>query len=55
MNVHDKLFIGGEWVAPEGKGVIEVVSPHSEEVIGTVPDASTADIDKAIAAARNVR
>jgi betaine-aldehyde dehydrogenase len=53
MNVHDKLFIGGEWVAPEGKGVIEVVSPHSEEVIGTVPDASTADIDKAIAAARN--
>ncbi|MSW61598.1 MAG: aldehyde dehydrogenase family protein, partial [Actinobacteria bacterium] len=53
MNVHDKLFIGGEWVAPEGKGVIEVISPHSEEVIGTVPDASTADIDKAIAAARN--
>jgi len=53
MNEHDKLFIGGEWVAPEGKGVIEVISPHTEEVIGTVPNASTADIDKAIAAARN--
>ncbi len=53
MNEHDKLFINGEWVAPEGKGVIEVISPHTEEVIGTVPNASTADIDKAIAAARN--
>ena len=52
MDVRDKLFIGGEWVKPEGKGVIEVISPHTEAVIGTVPDASPADIDKAIAAAR---
>ena len=52
MDVRDKLFIGGDWVKPEGKGVIEVISPHTEAVIGTVPDASPADIDKAIAAAR---
>jgi betaine-aldehyde dehydrogenase len=52
VDVRDQLFIGGEWVKPEGKGVIEVISPHTEEVIGTVPDASPADIDKAVAAAR---
>ena len=52
MDARDQLFIGGEWVKPEGSGVIEVVSPHTEEVIGSVPDASPADIDKAVAAAR---
>jgi len=51
-HVRDTLFIGGEWVKPESKAVIEVVSPHHEEVIGTVPDASPADIDAAVAAAR---
>jgi aldehyde dehydrogenase (NAD+) len=52
VDVRDQLFIGGEWVKPEGKGSIEVISPHTEEVIGSVPNASTADLDKAVAAAR---
>jgi aldehyde dehydrogenase (NAD+) len=52
MMDHDNLFIGGEWVAPKGKGKIEVVSPHSEEVIGSVPDASPEDLDRAVDAAR---
>jgi aldehyde dehydrogenase (NAD+) len=52
MTVKDKLFIGGGWVAPEGSGVIEVVSPVTEKVIATVPDGTTADIDRAVAAAR---
>ena len=52
MDIRDQLFIGGEWVKPEGSGVIEVISPHTEAVIGSVPDASPADLDKAIAAAR---
>jgi aldehyde dehydrogenase (NAD+) len=50
--VHDKLFIGGEWVDPASNAVIEVISPHTEEVIATVPDASTADVDRAVAVAR---
>ena len=29
MQVHDKLFIGGEWVAPATSATIEVVSPHT--------------------------
>jgi betaine-aldehyde dehydrogenase len=53
MQIYDTLFIGGEFVKPEGGGVIDVISPHSEDVIGQVPDASPADIDKAVDAARN--
>jgi aldehyde dehydrogenase (NAD+) len=53
VRAHDKLFIGGEWVAPATSNVIEVISPHTEEVIATVPDGSTADVDRAVAAARD--
>jgi len=49
---YDKLYIGGEWVEPHGTGSIEVISPHTEEVIGRVPDASPADMDRAVTAAR---
>ena len=52
MQVHDKLFIGGEWVAPATSATIEVTSPHTEEVIARVPEASTADVDNAVGAAR---
>jgi len=52
VDVRDKLFIGGEWVDPDGKGSIDVISPHTEEVIGKVPDASPVDIDRAVDAAR---
>ena len=37
---HGQLFIGGELTDPLGQDVIEVVSPHTEEVIGRVPHAS---------------
>lgn len=49
---HGQLFIGGELTDPLGKDVIEVISPHTEEVIGRVPHASAADVDRAVAAAR---
>jgi betaine-aldehyde dehydrogenase len=52
MKVHEKLFIGGAWVAPAGSEVIEVISPHSEELVGRVPEGTNADIDRAVAAAR---
>ncbi len=53
MLQHDTLFIGGDWVAPAGTGTIEVISPHSEEVVGRVPDGTAADMDRAVAAARD--
>ncbi|MFJ9668450.1 aldehyde dehydrogenase [Streptomyces sp. NPDC101219] len=49
---HGQLFIGGELTDPLGTDVIDVVSPHTEEVIGRVPHASTADVDRAVAVAR---
>jgi betaine-aldehyde dehydrogenase len=52
MRQHDTLFIGGEWVAPAGTGTIDVISPHTEEVVGRVPDGTAQDMDRAVAAAR---
>ncbi|MGH7789469.1 MAG: aldehyde dehydrogenase [Candidatus Binatia bacterium] len=52
MRISEQLFIGGEWVAPSGTATIEVVSPHSEEVVGRVPEGREADMDRAVAAAR---
>jgi aldehyde dehydrogenase (NAD+) len=52
MHLVDRLFIGGEWVAPAGAGTIDVVSPHSEEIVGRVPDGTPADMDRAVDAAR---
>ncbi|MGI9004938.1 MAG: aldehyde dehydrogenase [Streptosporangiaceae bacterium] len=52
MLVHDRFYIGGGWVSPAGQATIDVVSPHTEEVIGRVPDGTPADMDRAVAAAR---
>jgi aldehyde dehydrogenase (NAD+) len=53
MREHQQLFIGGEWVDPAGTGTIDVISPHSEELVGRVPEGTPADIDRAIAVARD--
>jgi aldehyde dehydrogenase (NAD+) len=53
MKVFDYFYIGGRRVAPKTRESIEVISPHSEEVIATVPAASTADVDVAVAAANS--
>lgn len=45
------LFIGGEWVKPNSKNLIRIISPSTEQVIGEVPDANSADIDLAVKAA----
>ena len=49
---YDRFYIGGEWVAPAGSGLLEVTSPVTQEVIATVPEAVDEDIDRAVAAAR---
>lgn len=46
------LFIDGQWVRPVGDGFIEVVDPATEQVIGSVPNGSRADVDAAVASAR---
>src|SRR3954454_7673066 len=48
---HDQLYIGGEWVLPLCAETIDVVNPTTEEVIGRVPAARGADVERAVAAA----
>ena len=47
------LFIGGEFVEPTDGGHFKTVSPATEEVLAEVAEASSADVDRAVAAARN--
>jgi aldehyde dehydrogenase (NAD+) len=49
---YDRLFIGGEWVEPSSSAVFDVHSPTTEELVGRVPEAQNADVDRAVAAAR---
>jgi betaine-aldehyde dehydrogenase len=48
----DRLFIGGDLVDPESEDVIDVISPATEEPIGTAPSSTPADIDRAVRSAR---
>ncbi|MEU8803258.1 aldehyde dehydrogenase family protein [Spirillospora sp. NPDC048819] len=52
MIQHSTLHIGGQWVSPQAGGFIDVVNPATEQVIGRVPEATAADVDAAVAAAR---
>jgi acyl-CoA reductase-like NAD-dependent aldehyde dehydrogenase len=52
IRVRDKIYIGGEWAQSTGTGVLEVVDPTTEQVIGSVPEGTVEDVDKAVAAAR---
>jgi aldehyde dehydrogenase (NAD+) len=51
VNTIDYLYVGGRRVGPVSSDLIEVVSPHSEQVVATVPAASAADVDAAVTAA----
>jgi acyl-CoA reductase-like NAD-dependent aldehyde dehydrogenase len=42
------LFIGGEWIRPDGVRVIDVHSPATEAVIGSVPEGNSKDVDRAV-------
>ena len=46
------LFIGGEFTESEGGSAFKSISPATEEVLAEVSDASEADVDRAVAAAR---
>jgi betaine-aldehyde dehydrogenase len=46
------LFLDGEFVNSSGSAQIDVIDPSTGTIIATVPDASPADVDRAVAAAR---
>ena len=52
LSAPDKLYIGGAWRAPSGAPPLAIRSPATEEVIGEVAQATEADVDQAVLAAR---
>ncbi|TQF13191.1 aldehyde dehydrogenase family protein [Myxococcus llanfairpwllgwyngyllgogerychwyrndrobwllllantysiliogogogochensis] len=52
MQVYDKLYIHGEWVASLGTRHIDVLSASTEEVMGRIPEGTVEDVDRAVRAAR---
>ena len=53
LKAADRLFIGGEWVAPVDGGLRQLVSPGDGADFIAVAEAGPADIDRAVAAARH--
>ena len=51
MDVRDKIYINGSWVASTGTGVLEVIDSTTEEVMATIPEGTAEDVDKAVQAA----
>ena len=49
----DRLYVGGQWVPAQSGREIEIISPVSEAVIARVAEAGEADMDRAVAAARD--
>jgi aldehyde dehydrogenase (NAD+) len=52
LRSYEQVFLGGDWVAPAGAGTVEVRSPATGDLVGSVPEATPADVDAAVAAAR---
>ena len=52
MIVRDTIYIDGAWVPSTGKGTLEVINSTTEEVMGTIPDGTPEDVDRAVAAAK---
>ncbi len=49
---YDRLYIGGEWVAPIDGAVVETIDPATGKAWATIPFGSPKDIDRAVAAAK---
>ena len=47
-----RMLIGGQWCAATGGAMIDSIDPATGKVVGLVPDATAADVDAAVAAAR---
>src|SRR5256885_1442974 len=48
----DKLFVGGQWIAPASREMIDVHNAGTGEVMGRIPAAGEKEVDAAVRAAR---
>ncbi len=53
MKTFDKFYINGQWVSPAGNESWDVINPATEDTAGRVPMGAPADVDAAVAAAKN--
>lgn len=53
MTSRTGFYIGGEWVKPAGNRTQPLINPATEEVCGELALGEQADVDRAVAAARN--
>lgn len=47
------LYIDGEWLGAQGRECEPVVDPATTRIIGQVPHADTADLDRALESAQS--
>ena len=52
MSNHLKFYINGEWVDPVVPNRIPVIDPSTEQPFTEISGGSSADVDKAVAAAK---
>ena len=52
MRDYTNIYIDGAWVPSDGTGTIEVINAGTEQVMGSIPEGTASDVDKAVAAAR---
>ncbi|MFZ2178249.1 MAG: aldehyde dehydrogenase family protein [Rhodococcus sp. (in: high G+C Gram-positive bacteria)] len=52
MREYLKFYVGGQWTDPAQSQTFDVVNPATEEICGKVALGSAADVDRAVAAAR---
>ncbi len=53
INKQYDLFINGEWQKPASGKYFDTINPATEEKLSDIAEANTADVDKAVKAARN--
>ena len=53
MTEHLEFYIDGRWVPPAGQAkTLDVINPATEQVVARISAGTTADVDRAVAAAR---
>ena len=50
--ISEQFYLNGKWVEPDGKKVIDVINPATEEKVGHVLGGTAVDVDQAVSAAQ---
>jgi aldehyde dehydrogenase (NAD+) len=52
-NIRHSLYVAGTWVAPSSSTMLPIVDPATEAITGEIAAGTAADVDRAVAAARD--